>query len=101
MAVLTFRGPYEENGMSPLPRAGTSRRFTNNVIIREIAESDRSDWVRMREALWPGSPADHDEETRTFFEKRLETPVVFVAESKDRDCRLTLSRRRRRTSIYE
>jgi len=54
------------------------------VVIREIVESDRSQWVQLREALWPGSLADHDEETRTFFEKRLRTPVVFVAEAKDR-----------------
>ena len=54
------------------------------MVIREIVESDRDDWVRLREALWPGSLADHDEETRTFFEKRLRTPVVFVAEAKDR-----------------
>ena len=54
------------------------------MVIREIVESDRSQWVQLREALWPGSLADHDEETRTFFEKRLRTPVVFVAEAKDR-----------------
>ena len=38
----------------------------------------------MREALWPGSLADHDDETRSYFEKRLETPVVFVAETNGR-----------------
>jgi len=54
------------------------------VIIREIVESDRSHWVRLREALWPGSLADHDEETRAFFEKRLKAPVVFVAQVEDR-----------------
>ena len=54
------------------------------MVIREIVESDRSQWVQLREALWPGSLADHDEETRTFFDKRLRTPVVFVAEAKDR-----------------
>ena len=40
--------------------------------------------MRLRQALWPGSLADHDEETRTFFEQRLEAPVVFVAEAEDR-----------------
>ena len=52
--------------------------------IRRIVESDRRDWVRLREALWPGSLADHDEETRNFFEKGLAAPVVFVAEAEDR-----------------
>jgi len=49
-------------------------------MIREIIESDRCEWVRLRNALWPGSLQDHDEETRTFFEKRLKVPVVFVAQ---------------------
>ena len=53
-------------------------------MIREIVESDRSEWVRLRNALWPGSLADHDEETRTYFAERLATPVVFIAEAKDR-----------------
>jgi aminoglycoside 6'-N-acetyltransferase I len=58
--------------------------------IREIIESDRADWVRMRDALWPGSLSDHDVETRTYFERRsdapatLTTPIVFVAETEER-----------------
>lgn len=54
------------------------------MTIRDIIESDRSHWVRLREALWPGSLADHEEETRTFFQKRLNAPVVFVAEARGR-----------------
>jgi aminoglycoside 6'-N-acetyltransferase I len=54
------------------------------MTIREVVESDRSHWVRLREALWPGSLADHDEETRTHFELRLKAPVVFVADAGDR-----------------
>ena len=54
------------------------------MTIREIVESDRSEWVRLRQALWPGSLADHEEEARTFFEKRLKAPVVFVAEANGR-----------------
>jgi aminoglycoside 6'-N-acetyltransferase I len=50
------------------------------MTIREIVESDRPDWVRLRDALWPGSRWDHDVETRKYFERRLEWPVVFVAE---------------------
>jgi aminoglycoside 6'-N-acetyltransferase I len=38
----------------------------------------------MRHALWPGSLSDHEDETRTFFEKRLKAPVVFVAEAHGR-----------------
>jgi len=48
--------------------------------IRTIVESDRSDWVRLRDALWPGSLWDHDVETRKYFEGGLDCPVVFVAD---------------------
>ena len=48
--------------------------------IRRIVESDRSDWVRLRDALWPGSLSDHDVETRKYFESGLDFPVVFVAD---------------------
>ena len=50
------------------------------MTIRPIVEGDRLDWLRLRRALWPGSAADHDEETRAFFVKRLSVPVVLVAE---------------------
>jgi len=60
------------------------RKEQATVIVREIIEGDRSQWVRLRHALWPGSLSDHDEETRTFFEQRLKAPVVFVAEANGR-----------------
>jgi aminoglycoside 6'-N-acetyltransferase I len=50
------------------------------MTIREIVESDRVDWVRLRDALWPGSLSDHDAETREYFEKPRQAPIVFVAE---------------------
>lgn len=52
--------------------------------IREIVEADRRDWVRLREALWPGALSDHDEETRKHFAHSLEAPIVFVAEADGR-----------------
>ncbi|MCC7106846.1 MAG: GNAT family N-acetyltransferase [Chloroflexi bacterium] len=54
------------------------------MTIREIEESDRPDWVRLRESLWPGALSEHDVETRKYFEERLATPVVFVAETEGR-----------------
>jgi aminoglycoside 6'-N-acetyltransferase I len=50
------------------------------VIIREIVAGDRADWVRLRDALWPGSLWDHDAETRKYFELRATAMIVFVAE---------------------
>jgi aminoglycoside 6'-N-acetyltransferase I len=49
------------------------------VVIREISERDRIGWLEMRTALWPGSRADHDVETRRLFEQPG-SMVVFVAE---------------------
>ena len=48
--------------------------------IRRIVVSDRSDWVCLRDALWPGSLSDHDLETRKYFESGLDFPVVFEAD---------------------
>jgi aminoglycoside 6'-N-acetyltransferase I len=49
------------------------------ATIRQIVEGDRAEWVRLRDALWPGSPADHDAETHEYFDRGLQLPVVFVA----------------------
>jgi aminoglycoside 6'-N-acetyltransferase I len=51
------------------------------VEIRRIVEADRAGWVRMRDALWPGSFSDHDAETRDYFENQRDAPIVFVAEN--------------------
>jgi len=50
------------------------------MTIREIRETDRADWVRLRDALWPGSLSDHDAETKKYFEQP-HSAVIFVAES--------------------
>jgi aminoglycoside 6'-N-acetyltransferase I len=54
------------------------------MTIREIVESDRVHWVRLRDALWPGSLSDHDDETRKYFEERPQAPIIFVAEADGR-----------------
>ena len=54
------------------------------ATIREITEFDRPDWVRLRDALWPGSPSDHDVETRQYFNEGSTAMVVFVAEVEGR-----------------
>jgi aminoglycoside 6'-N-acetyltransferase I len=54
------------------------------VRIREIVEGDRLHWVRMRDALWPGSLSDHEAETLNFFEAGSRLPIVFVADSGER-----------------
>jgi aminoglycoside 6'-N-acetyltransferase I len=50
------------------------------MVIRRIAEADRDDWLRLRDALWPGARPDHDRETRAYFETPSGTPIVFVAD---------------------
>ncbi len=54
------------------------------MTIREIVENDRLEWVRLRDALWPGSLSDHEAETRKYFSERSEVPTVFVAEADGR-----------------
>lgn len=54
------------------------------MTIRDIVESDRGDWARLREALWPGAVAAHDEETRAYFVMPHQTLRVFVAEVEER-----------------
>ena len=49
--------------------------------IREITEADREAWVRMRDALWPGSLEDHEAETKAYFERGVQPPLIFVAEA--------------------
>ncbi len=48
--------------------------------IRDATADDRSDWLRMRGDLWPGSLADHDAETRRYFDEPDERMRTFVAE---------------------
>ena len=48
--------------------------------VRRIAPDDRADWLRLREALWPGSLADHDAETRAYFADGGKAFLVYVAE---------------------
>lgn len=59
-------------------------RRPRKVKIREIVESDRHDWVRLREALWPGSLSDHDVETRKYFKNPLKAHIILVAEAEAR-----------------
>jgi aminoglycoside 6'-N-acetyltransferase I len=54
------------------------------VKIRQIVETDRADWARLREALWPGSLSDHHAETQKYFEHPAGVPFVFVAEAEGR-----------------
>jgi aminoglycoside 6'-N-acetyltransferase I len=55
------------------------------LSVREILESDRDSWVEMRDALWPGSRADHQSETQQYFAaphpRRMR---VFIAEAEGR-----------------
>jgi aminoglycoside 6'-N-acetyltransferase I len=53
------------------------------MTIRAICESDRAEWVRLREALWPGSLSDHEAETQKHFEQP-HTAAIFVAETDGR-----------------
>ena len=63
---------------------GVRETPAQHVKIREIVESDRAGWVRLREALWLGSLSDHEAETRKHFENPTGVPIIFVAEADGR-----------------
>jgi aminoglycoside 6'-N-acetyltransferase I len=50
--------------------------------IRPVQPSDRDDWFRMRDRLWPGSPDDHTQEIDAFF-SNPQDGVTFVVERPD------------------
>jgi aminoglycoside 6'-N-acetyltransferase I len=50
------------------------------IDIREARASDRDAWLRMRDALWPGSLADHAIETQRYFGRDARPPLTFIAE---------------------
>jgi aminoglycoside 6'-N-acetyltransferase I len=52
--------------------------------LREAEARDRAEWLRMRVALWPGSRADHDVETREYFQQPDGHMRTFVAEDEGR-----------------
>ena len=50
------------------------------IQIRDAVECDRTEWLRMRNALWPGSLSDHDVETQRYFAGATRPPLTFIAE---------------------
>jgi aminoglycoside 6'-N-acetyltransferase I len=54
--------------------------MSGSVRVRAIVGSDLADWVRLREALWPGSLSDHDAEARRHFAAGDDSLIVFGAE---------------------
>jgi aminoglycoside 6'-N-acetyltransferase I len=64
-----------------MPQADEPKEERMPVTIRHITEGDRVDWVRLRNALWPGSLSDHEAETRTYFEGSRGAHIIFVAEA--------------------
>jgi len=50
------------------------------MIIREVIALDRPEWLRMRQALWPGSLSDHDADIQRYFQCGDDRLRTFVAE---------------------
>lgn len=51
--------------------------------IRPVAENDKSEWIRMRTALWPEFPDDHPPEIHEFFDQPHKSKATLVAECDD------------------
>jgi aminoglycoside 6'-N-acetyltransferase I len=50
------------------------------VTVREIVQGDQPGWCRLRQTLWPGSPSDHEVETRDYFAGPHGQLTILVAE---------------------
>ena len=48
--------------------------------MREVIALDRPEWLRMRQALWPGSLSDHDADIQRYFQCGDDRLRTFVAE---------------------
>lgn len=51
--------------------------------IREARSSDRNEWLRMRDILWPNSLADHESDIKMYFDEPDARMRTFVAEGED------------------
>lgn len=68
--------------MPPAPasdRQLVSSKDNLHMTIRELRETDRDEWVRMRDLLWPGNREGHITEIDAFFAAPPPDEVVFVA----------------------
>jgi len=74
-------GVGQEKGVKQ--RGGATRLTTTSrpPLIRETVGSDRSEWVRLREALWPGFLPDHDAERGSTSRRHPQILITFVAEA--------------------
>ncbi len=48
--------------------------------VRRVGPADADAWVRLRNALWPGSPDDHRREVAAYFATAQDTWTCLVAE---------------------
>jgi len=51
--------------------------------VRPVEPRDKSEWLRMRTALWPESPDDHAPELASFFAEKSPIAAVFVLDRSD------------------
>ena len=51
--------------------------------IRPINEQDHTEWVRLRDLLWPGAKDDHKAETQLFFTQPDDRLATFVLDRQD------------------
>ena len=55
------------------------------MIVREICEGDRADWLRMRDALWPDPSGGHRAEVEAYFAGQLREPLEVLIAVDDAD----------------
>ncbi|MEK9509562.1 aminoglycoside 6'-N-acetyltransferase [Gemmatimonadota bacterium Y43] len=55
------------------------RAAPHPVTIRLAESSDRDAWIRLRDALWPGTPDDHRSEVDAFLSRPSPRDACFLA----------------------
>ena len=58
----------------------TDNALKTAMKIRHVSTNDKSEWIRMRTALWPESSDDHSVEINQFFSKPDDALATLVAE---------------------
>jgi aminoglycoside 6'-N-acetyltransferase I len=55
--------------------------MSSGIRVRPVERQDGAEWFRMRDALWPGDPEDHEAEIAAFLAAPPAGEVCFVAET--------------------
>jgi aminoglycoside 6'-N-acetyltransferase I len=77
--IVDGLGPAAEGGPAPEHR-GEAADGSEGVRVRPARPADAEEWWRMRDALWPGTPAEHRDEIERFLAEPPPREICLVVE---------------------